>query len=91
MRITLEKANRCEVLLKVTNAPISSFPLDVNANNTYVKTLENGETWENLSGAISINGSGNYSAVFELWVYDETTGTYAFSGKVCLLSIDVLP
>ncbi len=82
------QSQSCEVLMKVTDKPISSFPLNVAANNTYAKTLENGETWDNSAG-ISIDQTGNYSVVFELWTYDETAGAYQFSGNQCVLNLEV--
>jgi uncharacterized membrane protein len=83
------KNQSCEVLLKVTNDTISSFPVEADAKNSYMKTLENGETWENLP-TVSINETGNYSVVFELWIYDDTAGAFQFSGNVCVLNIKVV-
>ena len=83
------KNQSCEVLLKVTNDTISSFPVEADAKNSYMKTLENGETWENLP-TVSINETGNYSVVFELWIYDDTAGAFQFSGNVCVLNTEVV-
>jgi len=83
------KSQPCEVLLKVTNDTVPIFPFKADANATYVKTLENGETWETLS-TIAINKPGNYSVIFELWIYDEKVGELQFSGNVCVLNIEVV-
>ena len=83
------KSQYSEVLLKVTNDTVPIFPFKADANATYVRTLENGETWETLS-TIAINKPGNYSVIFELWVYDEKVGELQFSGNVCVLNIEVV-
>jgi hypothetical protein len=83
------KRQYSEVLLKVTNDTIPRFPFKADANATYVRTLENGETWETLS-TITINKPGNYSVIFELWIYDGKVGELQFSGNVCVLNIEVV-
>ena len=83
------KSQYSEVLLKVTNDTVPIFPFKADANATYVRTLENGETWETLS-TIAINKPGNYSVIFELWIYDEKVGELQFSGNVCVLNIEVV-
>jgi len=83
------KSQYSEVLLKVTNDTVPIFPFKADANATYVRTLENGETWETLS-TIAINEPGNYSVIFELWVYDEKVGELQFSGNVCVLNMEVV-
>jgi uncharacterized membrane protein len=83
------KSQYSEVLQKVTNDTVPIFPFKANANATYVRTLENGETWETLS-TITINKPGNYSVIFELWIYDEKVGELQFSGNVCVLNIEVV-
>jgi uncharacterized membrane protein len=83
------KSQYSEVLLKVTNDTIPLFPFKADANATYKGTLENGEKWETLS-TIAINKPGNYSVIFELWVYDEKVGELQFSGNVCVLNIEVV-
>jgi uncharacterized membrane protein len=83
------KRQYSEVLLKVTNDTVPIFPFKADANATYVRTLENGETWETLS-TIAINKPGNYSVIFELWIYDEKVGELQFSGNVCVLNIEVV-
>jgi uncharacterized membrane protein len=83
------KSQYSEILLKVTNDTIPSFPVEANANSKYERTLENGEHWETLS-TITINEPGIYSVIFELWVYDETVGELQFSGDACVLNIEVV-
>ena len=83
------KSQYSEVLLKVTNDTVPIFPFKADANATYERTLENGETWETLS-TIAINKPGNYSVIFELWIYDEKVGELQFSGNVCVLNIEVV-
>jgi uncharacterized membrane protein len=83
------KRQRIEVLLKVTNDTVPIFPFKADANATYTGTLENGEKWENLS-TIAVNEPGNYSVIFELWVYNEKVGELQFSGNVCVLNIEVV-
>jgi uncharacterized membrane protein len=83
------KSQYSEVLLKVTNDTVPIFPFKADANATYVRTLENGETWETLSN-IAINEPGNYSVIFELWIYDEKVEELQFSGNVCVLNIEVV-
>jgi uncharacterized membrane protein len=93
VRIAVEnhmgKSQYSEILLKVTNDTVPIFPFKADANATYVRTLENGETWETLS-TIAINEPGNYSVIFELWIYDEKVGELQFSGNVCVLNIEVV-
>jgi uncharacterized membrane protein len=83
------KSQQFEVLLKVTNQTISTFPVGVDASNTYSKTLENGETWENLA-TVSINQPGNYSVVFELWIYDQNAGAFQFTYNYCILNVEAV-
>jgi uncharacterized membrane protein len=85
----MEKSQQSEVLQKITNGTIQRFPLETEANNSYERTLENGETWE-ISSTITINNPGNYSVAFELWVYDEEVEALQFSGNVCVLNIEVV-
>jgi uncharacterized membrane protein len=78
----------CEVLQKVIKGTIPSFPVEANVENSYAQTIENGEAWETLA-TVSINETGSYSVIFELWIYDEA-GTLQFSNNYCVLNIDVV-
>jgi len=75
----------CQVLQKVVSDTIPSFPVETN----YTRTLENGELWE-IPASVSINEPGSYSAIFELWIYDDQAGAFKFSHNFCVLPIDVV-
>jgi uncharacterized membrane protein len=74
---------------KVIKDPISSFPVEADVKSSYAKTIENGETWETLA-TVSINEPGSYSVIFELWIYNDETGTLEFSYNYCVLPIEVV-
>ena len=78
----------CEVLQKVVADMIPSFPVETGVENSYAQTIENGEAWETLA-TVSINETGSYSVIFELWIYDET-GALEFSHNYCVLKIEVV-
>jgi uncharacterized membrane protein len=77
-----------EVLQKVVNDTIPSFPVEAPVERSYTQTVENGEAWETLA-TVSINQSGSYSVIFELWIYDGSVGTFEFSHNYCVLNIEV--
>ncbi len=79
----------CQVLLKLTNDPISSLPIETRANNSYEKTLENGETWK-TPVTVTINEPGNYYVAFELWIHDQNSGTFQFTHNDCVLNLQVV-
>jgi uncharacterized membrane protein len=77
------------VLLKLFNDSIlPSYPINVEPNATYSGTLEDGKTWETMTN-VTMNEAGNYTAAFELWVYDKTTGTFQFSNEYVVLPVQV--
>jgi uncharacterized membrane protein len=81
-----------QVLLKVTKDMNPSFPVGVNAAETYAGRVKNGETRENTA-TISLNEPGNYLVVFELWVQEDNaqnTGEFKFSSDFCVLNVQVL-
>jgi len=82
------KNQNCEVLLKMTTDPISSLPFEADAENRYLRTLENGEIWETLV-EVTINELGRYYVIFELWIYDET-GVLEFTNNFSVLGIEVV-
>ena len=82
------KSQYCEVLLKVTTDPISSLPVEAEVKKRYARTIENGETWETLA-TVSINASGSYFVIFELWIYDDEAALQ-FSQNYCVLNIKFL-
>ena len=83
------KTQSFNVSQKVINDPISSFPVEADVKSSYVKTIENGETWETLA-TVSINEPGNYSVIFELWIYDDKAEALQFSYNYCVLKIEVV-
>jgi uncharacterized membrane protein len=83
------KSENSEIRLKLTSGAIQKMPIKADANATYARTLESGETWETLS-TVSLNEPGNYSVIFELWAYDETVGAIQFSGNYAVLNVEVV-
>ena len=82
--------NDTQVLVKVTNDTNPTFPLDVNATQTFAGTTKDGSTWENVA-TISLNAPGNYLVDFELWIPSQGTGAPSFSGDFCVLNVQVAP
>lgn len=78
-----------EILQKVVRDRISTFPVGANVEEIYSKTIENGETWETWA-TVSINETGNYAVIFELWIYNEGEEAYDFSNNYCVLKIEVV-
>ena len=78
-----------EILQKVVSDTISTFPVVANVEEIYSKTLENGETWETWA-TVSINETGNYAVIFELWIYNVGEEAYGFSNNYCVLKIEVV-
>ncbi len=73
-----------EVRLKITDAPIANFPVDVNSAHAYpIINLGKEQNWE-TEAAATINKPGNYSVVFELWISGE------FSHNYCVLNVEVV-
>jgi uncharacterized membrane protein len=79
----------CEVLQKLIADTVPSFPVEANVESSYVQTIENGEAWETLA-TVSINERGNYSVIFELWIYDDKAEALQFSYNYCVLNIEVV-
>ena len=77
-----------EVFQKVVNDTVLSFPVEAPAERSYTQTVENGEAWE-TPATVSINQTGSYSVIFELWIYDDNAGTFEFSYNYCVLNIEV--
>jgi uncharacterized membrane protein len=78
-----------QLLQKVVRGSILSFPVEAEAEQSYMKTLGDGEKWEILA-TVSLNEPGSYSVVFELWVYDAGTEAFVFSYNYCVLNIDAI-
>ena len=79
-----------EVQLKVINETIPLFPAEINAINTYTKTLADDERWE-IQVPVTLHETGSHSIVFELWVQNDV-GELEFSGNAVVRNVDaVLP
>ncbi|MBT0160056.1 DUF1616 domain-containing protein [Candidatus Bathyarchaeota archaeon A05DMB-2] len=79
----------CEVQLKITNETITILPVPIDPVNTFTETVENGENWETLA-TVSVNQPGNYSVVFELWLFDDNASAFKFTYNYCVLHIEVV-
>jgi uncharacterized membrane protein len=79
--------NNPQILLKVTNNTNPTFPVDVNAAQTFSGTIQDGATWENVA-TISLNEPGNYLVAFELWIPNKN-GQLQFSNDFCVLNVQV--
>lgn len=77
-----------EVQLKVINETISLFPAEINALNTYTKTLAAGEKWE-IQAPVTLHETGSHSIVFELWIRNEV-GELEFSGNAVVRNVDAV-
>ena len=84
----ISQTGQYKVLLKVTQNPLS-FPINAPANGTYERTIDAGKIWQD-SAVVSINQVGNYSAVFELWIYNTSTAAYEFTNNFCVLHLQVI-
>jgi uncharacterized membrane protein len=82
--------NGVQVLVKVTNGTNPTFPLDVNATQTFTGTVQDGATWENIA-TVSLNNPGNYLVAFELWTPIQGTGAMQFSEDLSVLNVQVAP
>jgi uncharacterized membrane protein len=83
------KTQSFNVSQKVINEPISSFPVEADVKSSYAKTIGNGETWETLA-TVSINETGSYSVIFELWTYNDKAEALQFSYDYCVLKVEVV-
>ena len=78
-----------QVLQKVVEGTIFSYPVDAEIASSYEKTMENGEIWETLA-EVTINEPGSYSVIFELWIYDDNAGAFQFSYNYPVLKLEVI-
>jgi uncharacterized membrane protein len=85
----MNESQSCTVLVKVTNEMIHKLPLTADANATYTKQLEKGESWE-IPSTITIDKPGNYSVIFELWLSDKDAEELKFSENACVLNVEVV-
>jgi uncharacterized membrane protein len=77
-----------EVQLKVTNEAIPLFPADIEAINTYAKTLADGEKWE-IQAPVAVHETGSHSIVFELWIQKDG-GELEFSENAIVRNVDAV-
>jgi uncharacterized membrane protein len=78
-----------KVLLKLLNdSIIPSYPINAEPNATYSGNLGDGKTWETMAN-VTISQAGNYTAAFELWVYDKTAASFQFSNEYVVLPVQV--
>jgi hypothetical protein len=78
-----------EVLVK-TVENIEDIPVDSPAIATYEKTVANQETW-NLQPTITLNNTGTYNVIFELYRYSSESNTYKFDNyNICVLNVQVV-
>jgi uncharacterized membrane protein len=84
----MEKTLAFEVQVKITQQAIPDFPVDTIPQSTYSITLKNGETWS-TNTTTTINATGSYMVVYELWAQDPTTGAMQFTGNACVLNLEV--
>jgi uncharacterized membrane protein len=76
------------VLVKIVSDLNPTFPIDVNATQTFNNTLKDGATTENVT-TISLNQPGNYFVVFELWVQNQKTGELQYTNEFVSLNVQV--
>jgi uncharacterized membrane protein len=79
-----------EVRVKITQQASPVFP--VQGSRAYfvnVATLENGGKW-NTTATATIDDSGNYMVVYELWAQNENSGALEFTGNACVLNIEAI-
>ncbi len=81
------EASQYQVLMKITDN-LSTFPVNVPANEFFEVNLGNDESWEKQV-TVSQNQVGSYSVVFELWRLGDS-GTYEFTHNFCVLKIQVI-
>jgi uncharacterized membrane protein len=77
----------CQVQVKVTKDTTPSYPVNVNATETFSGTVQDGTTWENVA-TVSLNDLGDYMVIFELWIVKD--GVLQFSGEFTQLNIQVI-
>lgn len=77
----------CQVHVKITSDMNPTFPVDINATQTFNGTVQNEATWENLA-TVSLDQPGNYMVIFELWTLNGRAPQ--FSGEFTQLNIQVV-
>ncbi len=77
-----------QVQVKVTSNSNPLFPVNVNATQTFIGTIKDGASLENLA-TVSLNTPGDYLVVFELWTPNQSGDGVQFSGDYASLSVQV--
>jgi uncharacterized membrane protein len=75
-----------QVLLKILNANDYLSLKDGEPIETFTYTLAPSGTWEK-NATVTMNRTGDYMIVFELWLYDEENAGYKYSNQSCVLNI----
>ena len=78
-----------EVRLKITQQAVPTFPAEVEPQSVYTLNLENGGRWK-APATVTIKEPGNYMVVFELWVRNEASGEFEFTGNACVLNLEAV-
>lgn len=79
----------CQVLVKVISDMNPTFPVyGVDPVKTFNGTIKDEGTWENPA-TVSLNQSGDYMVIFELWIVNDK-GVPQFSQDVGVLNVQVL-
>ncbi|MEM3161847.1 MAG: hypothetical protein QW056_02505 [Candidatus Bathyarchaeia archaeon] len=76
-----------KVLLKITDKPISTFPVPVEPNQSICLEINSSRSSE-APVEITLNSRGRFSLVFELWMLDEKSGEFEFR-QFLVLNVDV--
>jgi hypothetical protein len=78
-----------KVLMK-TVENIEVIPVDTPPIATYEETVADGETW-NIQPTITLNDTGYYSVVFELYRHPLDESVYQFDNyNICVLNVQVV-
>jgi uncharacterized membrane protein len=89
--ITIENhlgtAAQYRVETKITKN-LTSFPVEVTPSDSYDMSLTNGASWASMH-TITLNETGDYAVVFELWQQD-AAGNYQFTHNYTVLRIQVI-
>jgi len=83
------RTEHCSVLVKMDEGTVHTDPSPIEPVKRFEKVLLNKETWEFLF-AMTLNQTGNYRIVFELWLFDELKNAFSYSGSWCSIWFDVI-
>lgn len=79
----------CKVMVKIAHGPIASIPVPIEAYKIHVAELNPGDVWEQPI-SLTIEETGRFLIVFELWIYNKTIKDFDFSGNYLILPVDVV-